>query len=119
MPYRSVVESQRPGASEWSCDSLLLLRFSPELLRALREVVPVPRGSPTKALAPLAANEAVGAIYSTVTTMTYTEVARAQDAYQAANGEPSRGLAAVVSQMEGHRAQGLFTRFVFWESTEP
>jgi hypothetical protein len=107
--YQSVVEWQRPGAPAWSCDSLLLLRFTPELIRALQEVTP---GSALAAAPPPAvAGRAAG-----ITSLSYDEVERAQGAYQRASGAASSGLAAVLAQMQGLRAKGLAVRFVYWQS---
>jgi hypothetical protein len=108
MPdYQSVVEWQRPGAPAWSCDSLLLLRFTPELLAALREVVPAGAAAAPSPVAGQAAG---------ITSMTHDEVARAQAAYQRANRVASSGLGTVLAQMQGLRAKGLAVRFVYWQS---
>jgi hypothetical protein len=117
--YRSVVEWQRPGAPEWSCDSLLLLRFTPELLQALQEVVPALRVAPLAAPAGRAGGAAAHMKMMTppsTTMMSYAEVEQAQAAYQRVNGTPSSGLGAVLAQLQGLRGKGLSARFVFWQS---
>jgi hypothetical protein len=114
--YQSVVEWQRPGDREWFCDSLLLVRFSPELVKAIKDALPAWGRISLPGLSSLAANEAEGASQYTVSVMSETEVVRAQAAYERVNGTPSKGLAAVLAQMEGHRAKGRASRFVFWES---
>jgi hypothetical protein len=105
--YQSVVEWQRPGAPAWSCDSLLLLRFTPELIRALREVTP----SRTEVTRPAMAGPA-----AEITSLSYEDVERVQGAYQRANGVGSTGLGAVLAQMQGLRHKGLAVRFVYWQS---
>jgi hypothetical protein len=111
--YLSVVEWQRPGAGGWSCDSLLLLRFSPELVRALREVTPPRAGGAT---APPAV--AGGRPAADITSLSYDELERVQAVYQRATGGPSSGLASVLAQMAGLRGKGLAVRFVYWQQRE-
>src|SRR3954451_20909504 len=114
--HRCVVEWQQPGDRHWGAANVLALGDRPELIAALREVVPVPQGFSGLELSPAAAAERDAAVPSSATVMTAEEVASAQAAYERTNGEASKELKVVLAGMAKYAASGLTTRFVCWET---